>query len=222
MASAGEPQVWRALLDVGADRLAQFEATLSAAERDRADGLRGALARRRWVADHGWRRRLLAGQLECAAAEVDYVVAEQGKPAIAGSSLRFSASRSAGTALYVTCSDAEVGIDIEQIRRDVDVARMARRFFSAAERRAFEALAPIERSAGAFACWTRKEAHAKAVGTGLVFPLHDLDLWAGDDRPARRGAWSIRGLDAGSEFAAAVCVPATAAPAGPLRVTELS
>ena len=164
---------------------------------------------------------MLAGRLGCSAAEVRYAIGEHGKPEIAGMPVRFSASRSADTALYVTCSDAAVGIDIERVDPAVDIWRMARRFFSAPERDALEALAPGDRRAGAFACWTRKEAYAKAVGTELVFPLTHLDLWAGDDRPTRRGDWSVYGLQAGPGFAAAVCLPATTTSAAALRLTEL-
>jgi 4'-phosphopantetheinyl transferase len=83
---------------------------------------------------------------------------------------------------------------------------MARRFFSPAERAAWEAISPPHRVAAGFACWTRKEAWAKAEGTGLVFPLAELEVWACDDRPVRCGEFEVRVVDVGPGYAAALAV----------------
>ena len=202
----GSLEVWQAPLDVSAAQMARLQESLSAPEREHAASLRGSLQRRRYIADHGWRRRLLGERLGCAPAEVRLGVSEHGKPEVIDSPLRFNASRSAGTAVYVASWISEVGVDVEEIRPEVDVAAMARRFFSDAERRALERLPSAQRAAAGFACWTRKEAYAKAVGTGLVFPLSALEVWAGDDRPVRFGDWSIHTLDTGAGTRGAVAV----------------
>jgi 4'-phosphopantetheinyl transferase len=105
---------------------------------------------------------------------------------------------------------AAVGVDLEELRDGVDLDAMARRFFSPAERAAFEAIPPPRRVVAGFACWTRKEAWAKAKGTGLVFPLTELEVWAGDDRPVQCGGFVVRTLDAGPGYVAAVAVRAAA------------
>lgn len=103
---------------------------------------------------------------------------------------------------------AAVGVDLEELRDGVGLDAMARRFFSPGERAAFEAIPPPRRDAAGFACWTRKEAWAKAEGTGLVFPLAELEVWAGDDRPVQCGDFVVRAIDAGPGYAAAVAVRA--------------
>ncbi len=183
-----------------------MEASLSADERARGDALGAALPRRRFIADHGWRRRLLGSLTGRAPGDIEYRLDERGKPSLRGSSLRFNAARSAGTGLYVTCETAQVGVDVEEIRTDVDLAAMARRFFSAAERAALEQTPPSRRATAAFACWTRKEAWLKAAGTGLVFPLDEVDVWAGDDRPVRHGQFEVATVDAGPGMAGAVAI----------------
>ena len=218
----GLATLWRAPLDVEPGALARLEATLSAAERARADALRGGLLRRRYVADHGWRRRLLAQLLGCDAGDVAFVTGEHGKPRLAGSPLGFSASRSGGTALYMTCAGAEVGVDLEEVRPDVDVVAMARRFLSATERNALEALAADRRTAAVFTCWTRKEAYAKARGTGLVFPLTEVEVWAGDDRPVRHGEVEVRGVPVAPGLAAAAALVVDSAAPPDERDGELS
>jgi 4'-phosphopantetheinyl transferase len=105
---------------------------------------------------------------------------------------------------------AAVGVDLEELRDGVDLDAMARRFFSLAERAAFEAIPPPQRVVAGFACWTRKEAWVKAEGTGLVFPLTELEVWAGDDRPVQCGDFVARTIDAGHGYAAALAVTAGA------------
>ena len=205
--------------------LASFEASLSPGEHARAETLRDARLRRRYVADHGWRRRVLGERLGCAPADVAYAVGPRGKPEPAGGALRFSASRTGDTALYAVSGspDAEVGVDVEEIRDPANLAGIVQRVLSAAERAALERVPDGERAAAVFACWTRKEAYLKALGTGLVFPLTELELWAGDDRPVLCGEVEVRSVDAGPGCAAAVAVRAGAGgrvsiPASPRRL----
>jgi 4'-phosphopantetheinyl transferase len=198
--------LWQAPLDLGPSRLAEFERSLSPAERARAGALRGERLRARYVADHGWRRLLLAERLGLEPADVDYAISEHGKPEPAGGRLRFSASRSGPSALYAASEQAAVGVDLEQLRDDVDLDAMAGRFFSPGELAAREAISPQQRVAAGFACWTRKEAWAKAEGSGLVFPLAELEVWAGDDTPVRCGEFEVHAVDAGPGYAAAIAV----------------
>jgi 4'-phosphopantetheinyl transferase len=69
-----------------------------------------------------------------------------------------------------------LGIDIEQIRADVDITTLAERFFSTRERAGLRALPDHLRVPAFFACWTRKESFLKATGEGLSFPLADFSV----------------------------------------------
>jgi 4'-phosphopantetheinyl transferase len=62
-------------------------------------------------------------------------------------------------------------VDVERVRADVGAEEIARRYFPRAEWAALAAL-PAERRAEAFvARWTRREASAKALGSGLEAAL---------------------------------------------------
>ncbi len=98
----------------------------------------------------------------------------------------------------------EVGVDIETIRATADIDGMAARFMSPAEQRALASLPPWQRLAAFFECWTRKEAYVKGIGTGLSFPLRDVDVWDGGRRPATVSGWSVHQVDVAPGFAAAV------------------
>jgi 4'-phosphopantetheinyl transferase len=190
--------------------------TLSAAERDRAAVFVDMSHRRWFTADHGWRRVLLAAALGCAPAQVVYEEGPHGKPRLAGgASPHFSASRAEAVGLYALSRSAEVGVDIEEVSAAGDLTALARRVFSPTERAAWESSPASGRAAAFSACWTRKEAHGKAHGTGLRFPLTEIEVWAGDDRPVRVGDVVVHTVDVseteravGARLAAAVAVVA--------------
>ena len=202
--------VWLAPLDLDDDRRSEFRSWLSPSETRSAEALGSAQLRERYIADHGWRRRLLGERMGRAPGKVAYVISPEGKPRPDAGGPHLSASRSGGRGLYAICEEVEVGVDLERIGEVGEVEAIVRRIASPAERSAFETAAPTRRAAAGYACWTRKEAYVKAAGTGLVFPLTGVEVWVGDDRPVIHGEIVVRTLDAGPGWAAALAVAASA------------
>jgi 4'-phosphopantetheinyl transferase len=200
--SADPVSLWWAPLDV-ADAT-DLEAVLSPDERERAGRLRDPADRARFVAARGWLRRLLAAELGCATGDVRIVVDERGKPSVAGSALRYSASRSADVALFATSWTMEVGVDVEAIRPIGDLDAFAARFFTPAERRALAALPPEARLPASFQCWTRKEAYVKGTGEGIGGALRTTEVWTGRTARMSVSTWSIHSVDLTGGYAAAV------------------
>jgi 4'-phosphopantetheinyl transferase len=107
-------------------------------------------------------------------------------------------------------------VDVERVRQDSDHEAIARRFFSEDEQRQLAALAPPERPAGFFRCWTRKEAYIKAQGAGLSLPLRQFDvslkpgeanaLLATRPDPTEAEHWSLQEVPAGEGYVGALCV----------------
>lgn len=212
--------LWWAPLDVSSSTLRGLAACLSPEERASADRFRRPCLRERFLAARGWLRYLLGSQLCCAPSEVQIVTSDGGKPRLARSVLQFSASRSAGIALYATSWRMEVGVDVEAIRATADVDGIAARFFSRAEQRALESLAPPQRLAACFQCWTRKEAYVKGIGAGLSIPLPTVDVWIGGHQPARVFGWTVHQVDLAPGFAAAAAgaAPGAWVPSVPRKV----
>jgi 4'-phosphopantetheinyl transferase len=202
--SAGPVSLWWAPVDVSTTALRELAACLSSEERQRADRFRRPIDRGRFLATRGRLRHLLARQLGCAPAEITIVTGEYGKPRLACSELSFSVARTGGIALYATSWTIEVGVDIEAIRVTADVDGIAARFMSPAEQRALASLPPEQHLAASFQCWTRKEAFVKGIGTGLGFPLRDVDVWDGGRRPAMVSGWSVHDVYVAPRLAAAV------------------
>ena len=116
-------------------------------------------------------RRILARLLECSEQSLSFAPGDHGKPRIvappATTGLRFNLSHSHDAWLLAVSRTAEVGVDIERWRADVEVQSLSERFFAPTEARILRGLAGEAALEAFFRAWTRKEALLKARGVGL-------------------------------------------------------
>jgi phosphopantetheinyl transferase len=172
-------------------------------EQRRAERMRDEGHRARFLASRAWLRVVLGRYLDADPAAVGFDIGDRGKPSIVdGGDLRFSLSRSAAVALIAVTRGRAVGVDVEQIRDDVDHGRLARQLFSPAEADAVLALPEPHRRDAFFDLWVRKEAVLKASGAGLGDGLSHLDV----RHDLVAGRWSVTSVAARSGFAAAAAV----------------
>lgn len=176
-------------LDVAQEAIPALAALLSESERQRAARFTFEKDRRRFIVARATLRKQLAMRLGVGPEEVELVYSEQGKPALSGrfadSGLRFNVSHCDDLAVYAFSFGHEVGIDVEVVRWFADADDVAARFFSAAENEAYARLDSLEKPAGFFNCWTRKEAFIKAIGDGLAHPLDSFDVSLAPNEPPK-------------------------------------
>jgi 4'-phosphopantetheinyl transferase len=162
---------------------------LSAQEHARAARFLHAEHANRFVVAHARLRQLLGSLLAAPPGDIAMIAGAHGKPALAGeyaaTELQFNLSHSGSLGLVGWAWSRAIGVDIECWRQTHDEAALVRRFFSPSEVAAYEALAPAQRTAAFFRCWTRKEAYVKAVGRGLGLPLDSFDVTVGEANEAR-------------------------------------
>ncbi len=124
---------------------------------------------------HDAGRQLLAEMYENMTGEKmpEVLVTPRGKPYFADGKVHFSISH---TKIRVLCvlSDKPVGIDAEEIDRDINLA-LADKILSEAEKRRYEAA--TDKRLALLRLWVLKEASVKATGEGLRgYPDHtDFD-----------------------------------------------
>jgi 4'-phosphopantetheinyl transferase len=215
-----EVQLWRVDLEsIGPDE-ARWQKVLSPDETSRASRFHFAVDRQLFVASRALLRTILAGYLAINPKDLTFSYSKREKPflglAYADCGIRFNLSHSGGIALYAFARRRELGVDVEQVRRDFAVEAIARRFFSAHEQEQLADLPAAEKIDAFFRCWTRKEAYIKATGDGLSLPLtqFDVSLAEGntdalvttrpDTAEARR--WLLCEIPAGTGYVAALCV----------------
>lgn len=156
---------------------------LSQEEVERADRLRFAKHRERFLAAHAALRCILSAQTGLTPEALCFQVAPDGKPLLrCEPELAFNLSHTEGMGLVALSIGSQgclsVGVDIEMLRPMPDALELANTHFLAAEREQLEGLEPSLRSHAFLTGWTRKEAYLKAIGTGLsveVLPPTGVD-----------------------------------------------
>lgn len=177
--AADDIHLWLVDLDQPPTPLPELAATLTADEQERAGRFRFPEPQARFIAGRGLLRKLLSGYLNRTAAALRFRQGLHGKPELAGeeaaAGLHFNLAHSGHRALYAVAR-REVGVDLEKLDRSADYAAIMARICGLRECTAFQALPPEQCQDAFFACWTRKEAIAKAIGSGFAGGLPTLEV----------------------------------------------
>jgi len=216
----GEVHTWLLPLTCEKRNISQLERLLSPEERVRADRLRTDVARDRFVAGRGALRKTLARYLGCEPAEIGLTAGAFGKPRLAGTAedegLCFSLAHAGDLMLIAVTVDSAIGVDLEQLREEVEFRQIAQQFFSRRERDELFSLPHDLQLTAFYRCWTRKEAYLKGCGTGFSQPpdrfdvslLPDIPPALLEDRtlPANPSPWHLMDIPAPDGYCAAVAL----------------
>lgn len=189
-------------------------------EREQARAARFVRAedRRYYSLAHGGLRAVLGRYLRLDPSALEYRYAETGKPFVTqrlrdGETLAFSLSHSHGRMLIAVARASELGVDLELIRRDVEVGKLAGRFFSPTEQSVISRTSAEREHQTFFRYWVAKEAVLKAQGIGIA-SLQDCEILLEEDRArvdvrtapgsAVLPDWSLQFLPCGPDWEGAV------------------
>jgi 4'-phosphopantetheinyl transferase len=177
---------------LAAGRMEQLAACLSHEERQRHQAYRLPADRQRFLLGRAALRRLLGAWLELTPEAVPLEAGPHGKPHCPIAP-RFNLSHAGDLILLTLDSSRPVGVDVEQLRPDLDWPALARRLCSDAERRELERLPPQERPEAFLATWCRLEARLKARGTGLagLEQLREEERQAEGPATTRERVWNV-------------------------------
>lgn len=215
-----EVQLWRVDLEAVRPNESRWQKLLSEDESARAARFHFSRDRQSFVASRAILRIILAGYLASDPAELTFSYSAKEKPSLAaahtGGGVQFNVSHSGKIAMLAFTRHREIGVDVEQVRRDFELDSIAARFFSAHEQVQLAALPFEDRISAFFRCWTRKEAYIKATGDGLSLPLTQFDVSLGMEdanallatRPDgwEAGRWLLREVPTNPGYIAAICV----------------
>jgi len=158
---------------------ARYLALLSQAERAQHDRFRFDDDRHTYLVAHALVRATLGGMLGLDPAALQFAIGEHGKPELAHAEhggLRFNLSHTKGLVACGVTRDDDLGVDVEQIERRVEIDSLARSVLSDDEQAALAQLEGAARRERFFRHWTLKEAYVKAMGRGIALPLRSLHV----------------------------------------------
>lgn len=210
--------VWSCSLQGNPDVVAQCRAWLSGEELARADRFVRPEDQMRFALAHGSLRALLGRYLELEPAMIQFQIGATGKPALVGqgrgrADLRFNLSHSHGRMLVAVAEAQDVGIDLEQVRENVQALNLAQRFYTVAEYEWMKSLAPSDHALQFYRLWVGKEAVLKGQGSGIPsLQQCGIDTSAASSRAGVRlmsgstlqEGWTIQWLNCGPDWQAAV------------------
>jgi 4'-phosphopantetheinyl transferase len=110
---------------------------------------------------------LLGRYLQIPPDQIQFEYGPYGKPSLVGEPVEFNLSQSQGLALYGFSRRQAIGIDVEWLRPVPQLLQIAKRYFSTQDYATLKMLESDQQIRQFFYYWTRKEAHLKAIGTGL-------------------------------------------------------
>lgn len=216
-----EVHVWSCDLSQYADDRPSFAALLSLDERTRAARFVFERDRHRFTLSHGLLRVILARYLSAEPRGIQFETGPYGKPALRGQSdiaqaIQFNLSHSGTHALIAVALGRAVGADVEWYRPDVDVLKLAQRFFSSGESQAISQAEGDDQQRLFYRYWTAKEAYVKGKGLGLSLGLDRFELLFDDaSRPAlvrltESGMldreWSVRSIQLADRLVGAIAI----------------
>ena len=212
-----EVHVWRVEVGSAYKRRDILWSFLAGDERQKAADFLFEGDRKRFVVARGILRAILGCYLGRHPGGLGFGYNPYGKPHLAGNSeIRFSTSHSHGLVLLAFARGREVGVDIERVRADLGLEGIAARCFSPGEIASLHSLRDDLRKRAYFACWTRKEALAKAEGKGLALPLRRFDVTSDPtaramvldtkEDPLESTKWTLEELDPDPGYVAALAV----------------
>lgn len=207
--------IWHCDLEPDEERLNACRQLLSVDEIERAERLKFDEKKQEFIVTRACLRQVLSSALSCAPQELEFVRNQQGKPQLserfADNRLEFNLAHSHGRAVLAVTSGAPTGVDIEMLRYGTDYMGLAKRFFSDDEQQALLELSGEQQRRAFFACWTRKEAFVKAVGTGIGYGLDKFtvpvspEIKTAEIKCTKFGQhWRFYDLPVGEDFYAAV------------------
>ena len=148
---------------------------LSDDERSRADRFHFEKDRETYILCHALLRLKLAQSLNVNPLEITYKTGLNNKPGLTGDPVYFNLTHTRNAFSFAVSRDFCVGIDLEDIKQQINIHSVAKICFSKKEHNFIFNQAKGERDRF-FLLWTRKEALLKALGTGITDNLLEIEV----------------------------------------------
>lgn len=150
---------------------------LSEEEITRAENYLLPFDKLRFIVSRAILKRLLSDFSGMNELEIQLEYGKNGKPSLRNNSdLQFNVSHSDQVFVIGFSLGKEIGIDVENLRRNVNVSALESFLFTPQEQELFQNMNPEKNQEVFIESWTKKEAVLKAGGDGLTKAMNLLDV----------------------------------------------
>ena len=124
-------------------------------------------------------KTILSKYIGCAPADLKLDIDTRGKPFVSSDntlSLTFNLSHSGNRVVFAVSKNQDLGVDLELIKKERAILKIAERYFSTAETRELRNLPKASQVKRFYELWTLKESVLKACGYGLSRGLSKIEF----------------------------------------------
>ena len=168
--------IWHLTLPVSKEMIERFQHSLSEDEWLRAKSFHFKTHRDQFISSRGGLRTILSHYLNISAKNIKFCYTTHQKPYVDYTDLTFNISHSGEFIVYALTKNAYIGVDIEELKPEVDCLSLAKSVFHEEEYIKFLKIPKEDKLLAFYRAWTRKEAYLKAIGVGLHYPLNELQV----------------------------------------------
>jgi 4'-phosphopantetheinyl transferase len=144
-------------------------------EHKRADRFLFEEDRETYISSHSMLRLILSEELNTNPSGISIIIGKNKKPGIPGNPVYFNLAHTRDAFALVISKESYAGIDLEKVNLSMDFLSIIKTFFSNRERE-FILQSESEANNRFFLLWTRKEAFLKALGTGIIDNLTQVEV----------------------------------------------
>jgi 4'-phosphopantetheinyl transferase len=148
---------------------------LSDDEQIKANRIRSEQDRETYISCHSILRLLISKKLNSKPEGIYFIIGANNKPGLPGNLLFFNISHTKNAFAIAFSRDYHVGIDLEEVRKSIDISTIVETYFSKKER-SFIFSSDEKEEERFLLLWTRKEALLKAIGTGIIDDLTQIEV----------------------------------------------
>lgn len=147
---------------------------------------------------------------------VSLIVNKLGRPVLVSdkSSINFSISHSGNYVAVGITEGAQIGLDIQLVRKDIDFRLIVEKYFSHYERIEIFKLPDDQQNRAFFSTWCKKEAFVKAQSLGVFYPFNDFSVPINPNHHSTKGSkhlktnkinpWQIDEIEIATDYAGAI------------------
>ena len=155
-------------IDSTQEKWSDYDKTLSKNEKNKANEFQYLDDKLSFTKCRSILRSTLSKWLNCGPSEINIIHRENGKPYLEHSKvIEFNITHTKGLAAIAFSIDSEIGIDVENLNREINLDQVAKKVFTKSEQSLIDSNNQKDKKKMFYRLWTSKESYLKATGLGL-------------------------------------------------------